>query len=158
MFSPFHATRFIVILLSEPRFWAEQPKHLRDSKSLKWQAVSLCAPPLPFVRLMNTTSSSSSMFGATPLEVKAEQLAVLLRAGLDDEFGRQFQRDARQLSVQQAEALVALINMRLSSGTKKRELKIVVSERSSEQTTVMVMDRSRLFGNSWSIARQTYAI
>lgn len=98
------------------------------------------------------------MFGATPLEVKAEQLAVLLRAGLDDEFGRQFQRDARQLSVQQAEALVALINMRLSSGTKKRELKIVVSERSSEQTTVMVMDRSRLFGNSWSIARQTYAI
>jgi len=97
------------------------------------------------------------MFGATPLEDKAEQLAMLLRAGLDEEFARQLKRNTKEMNDSQADAFIALINSRLACGTRRRDLKVQVC-RVSDETTITVMDRSRLFGNGWSVPRQTFAV
>ena len=108
---------------------------------------------------MNSSATNGSIFGAQPLESKAEELAVLLQAGLNDEFSRQFQRLAKQLTDQEAEALIQHVNKLMSTGARKREVKVVVSQKSAtDQKTVTVVDRSRFFGSGWSVARLTFAL
>lgn len=95
------------------------------------------------------------MFEMTPLEIKAESLAALLRAGLEEDFGRLFQRETKSIGSDQAEQLIELVNHRLAVGTRRRNLKLMLSHQSSSITLV---DRSRLFGDSFAVARQTFAI
>lgn len=104
------------------------------------------------------TLSSPPMFISTPLEDRAEQLATLLRAGLDDEFASQIKRLTKGMNVHQADALIALINARLAVGTRRRDLKLQVCRKTEDEATITVLDRSRLFGNGWSVCRQTFAV
>jgi hypothetical protein len=106
---------------------------------------------------MMDMSSQQSYFGV-PQDDRAEQMASLLRAGLDEEFVRQLQRATAGLDERQADALVALINLRLANGVRRRDLKLVVARRADCETTITVLDRSSLFGNGWSVARQTFAV
>lgn len=80
---------------------------------------------------------------------------MLLRAGLEEDFGRLLQRETKAIGADQAEELIALINHRLAIGTRKRNLRIMLSHQSSSITLV---DRSRFFGDSFAVARQTFAI
>jgi len=102
-----------------------------------------------------TATANPSTYDATALEIKAESLATLLRAGLEDDFGRQFQRETKTMDTKLAEALVELINLRLAGGIRKRHLRIMLSHQSSSITLV---DRSRFFGDSFAVARQTFAM
>lgn len=105
----------------------------------------------------SATNTNQSLFGgATPLEVKAEEFAMLLRAGLDQEFSRQFQRHARRVDAKELEALVVLINNQLSMGARRKQTRVVLSQQTGGPS-VTIMDGSRLFGSGWSIARQTFA-
>ncbi len=94
--------------------------------------------------------------GATPLELKAEEFAVLLRGGLDQQFSRQFQRYAKKSDAKELEALVVLINNQLSRGARRKQARVVLSQQTG-CPSVTIMDSSRLFGSGWSIARQTFA-
>lgn len=105
---------------------------------------------------MNTVSHQSH-FVPPSLEARADELCALLNAGMDGEFERQFQRAAKILSADESDQLITLINSRLKNGCRKRQLKLVVSERASEKK-ITIMDSSRFFGSSWSIARQTFAV
>src|SRR5262249_34690066 len=105
---------------------------------------------------MNSALFPSS-FGYSPLESRADELASVLAAGLDDEFARQFKLAASDLGDGDFEKLVLLINHRLSIGTRKKNVKLVLSQK-SESKTITVMDGSRFFGGSWSIVRQTFAM
>jgi hypothetical protein len=104
------------------------------------------------------TFTQASIYGTTPLEDKAEQFAMLLRAGLEDEFAKQFKCSTAGMDECQADALVALVNMRLSNGIRRRDLKVVIARKADSPNTITVLDRSRFFGSGWSIARQTFAI
>jgi hypothetical protein len=98
-------------------------------------------------------STEHSLNSATKLDVKAEFLTVLLRAGLEDDFGRKFKTETRDFSAHQTEALVSLINSKLACGVRRRDLRVVMSQNDD----VTVLDRSRFFGNAFSVARQTFA-
>lgn len=104
------------------------------------------------------TFTQASICGSLLLEDKAEQFASLLRAGLEDEFAKQFQRSTANMDECQADALIALVNMRLSSGLRRRDMKVVIARKADCPNTVTVLDRSRFFGSGWSVARQTFAI
>lgn len=103
------------------------------------------------------TYTQSSMFGAMPLEDKAEQMASLLRAGLEDEFAQQFQRATSKMNESQADALIALVNLRLANGIRRRDLRLAVARKADSETTVTVLDRSKFFGQGFSVARSTFA-
>lgn len=106
---------------------------------------------------MNTVTNNSLTFGAaTPLEIKAEELAMWLRAGLDEQFSRQFQRYARTADDKELEALVVLINNQLALGASRKQARVALS-RSSGRPSVTILDNSRLFGSGWPVARQTFA-
>lgn len=105
---------------------------------------------------MNAVSHLSP-FGPSPLEARADELSKILSAGLDDEFQRQFQLAAKDLTDTETEQLVKLINRDLQAGPRQLGVKVVLSQNCNEMKTVTVMGGSRFLGNSWSIARQTFA-
>ncbi len=105
---------------------------------------------------MNISAQSSAKFGPSPLEATASELAHLLAAGLDDEFARRFQQIAKGMPDDESEALVIMINRQLQSGARRRDVRLVVSQ-SSAVKRLTVINGSRFWGSSWSIARQTFA-
>lgn len=90
----------------------------------------------------------------TSLEGKVDDLAVLLSAGMTDEFVRQFRRLAADSSDDHMEQLVDMVNDRLRTNSRRRQLRLVVSQKND----VTVLDGSRFWGNSFMIARETFAI
>lgn len=102
-----------------------------------------------------TATVNTATIDANALELKAESLAMLLRAGLEDDFGRLFQLETRNMGKDNAEAFVTLINLRLAHGNRKRHLRLMMSQQSS---TITLVDRSRFFGDSFSVARHTFAM
>jgi len=72
---------------------------------------------------------------------------------MDDDFDRRFKSDTKNLTTSETAALVASINGRLASGMRRRHLKVVLSQTDA----VTLIDRSKFFGNSFSVARQTFA-
>lgn len=90
----------------------------------------------------------------TSLEGKVDDLAVLLSAGMTNEFVRQFRQIAANASDDRMEQLVDMVNTRLRTNSRRRELRLVVSQKND----VTVIDGSRFWGNSFSIARETFAI
>jgi|AGTN01.3.fsa_nt_gi hypothetical protein len=88
------------------------------------------------------------------LEGKVDDLAVLLSAGMTKEFVRQFRQIAANASDDGMEELVEMVNKRLKTNSRRRQLRLVVSQKND----VTVLDGSRFWGNSFSIARETFAI
>ena len=91
---------------------------------------------------------------AASLEGKVDDLAVLLSAGMTNEFVRQFKRIAENSTDDHMEQLVEMVNDRLRTNSRRRQLRLVVSQKND----VTVLDGSRFFGNSFSIARETFAV
>ncbi|MCA9802490.1 MAG: hypothetical protein KC777_11025 [Cyanobacteria bacterium HKST-UBA02] len=87
---------------------------------------------------------------------RADDLAVLLQAGMQSEFEKQFKKAAAESNA--AEGLASLVNDRLKAGHRRADIKVVVSRNGTAGPSVSVIGPSRLFGDSFAICRHTFCI
>lgn len=94
---------------------------------------------------------------------RADDLAVLLQAGMQSEFEKQFKKaaaesDAAAVESDAVENLASMVNDRLKAGQRRADIKVVVSRSGSAGGSVSVIGPSRLFGDSFAICRHTFCI
>ncbi|MCA9805329.1 MAG: hypothetical protein KC777_25340 [Cyanobacteria bacterium HKST-UBA02] len=87
-----------------------------------------------------------------------QDLVELLRAGMFEEFRSRF-KDSINGSHDGIFKLAEAINVRLQELSPGCESKIVVSQKTnSDKHIIMIMDASRIFGESFTVTRQMFVI
>ncbi len=90
---------------------------------------------------------------------KVDELVHLLHAGMFEEFMRLFKVNAREMQTEGPVALVDLVNKALLQHDPKSDMKLVVSQKTSEEKhLIMIMDNSRFWGDSFTITRQMFTV
>ncbi len=90
---------------------------------------------------------------------KVHELVHLLHTGMFEEFMRVFKDNAREIKDEGPVVLVDLINKALQQHDSKSDMKLVVSQKTSEEKhLIMIMDNSRFWGDSFTITRQMFTV
>lgn len=91
---------------------------------------------------------------------KVDELANLLQTGMFEEFMKLFKLNARELVEEEGAATLAdLVNKALLEKNPECDMKLVVSQKTSEKKhLIMIMDNSRFWGDSWTITRQMFTV
>lgn len=90
---------------------------------------------------------------------KVDELVHLLHTGMFEEFMKLFKDNARQMQGEGPVVLVDLVNKALQQHDTKSDMKLVVSQKTSEKKhLIMIMDNSRFWGDSWTITRQMFTV
>ncbi len=95
---------------------------------------------------------------------KVDELARLLQTGSFEEFMRLFKANSRELTaadeaMEAPVALAELINKALIQKNPETDMKLVVSQKSSEKKhLIMIKDNSRFWGDSYTITRQMFTV